>query len=135
MERPATTQTNQSDVGALKISEDVVAVIAGVAAAEVKGVTGMSGGIVGDISEILGKKNLSKGVKVDIGGKETSINMHVVVEYGVRIPEVAQKVQEKVKRAVEDMTGLKVREVNIHIQGVSFRGSSDQEVKQAQALE
>lgn len=106
--------------GDVRIADEVVGVIAGIAAGEVDGVVGMSGGFVGDISEILGKKNLSKGVKVEVGEREAAIDLFIVVEYGVRIPEVAQKVQENVKKAVESMTGLKVVEVNIHIQGVSF---------------
>lgn len=109
-----------SDVGVVKISEDVVSVIAGIAAGEVAGVTGMSGGLVGDMAEILGKKSLSKGVKVEVGEKEAAIDLFVVLDYGVRIPEVAQKIQENVKRSVEIMTGLDVVEVNIHVQGVSF---------------
>jgi uncharacterized alkaline shock family protein YloU len=104
----------------LKISDDVVSVIAGVAATEVEGVAGMSGGIVGDITEILGRKSLSKGVKVEVGERDVSIDLFMVVKYGSRIPEVAQKVQEKVKEAVEGMTGLNVVEVNIHVQGITF---------------
>ena len=80
----------------------------------------MSGGFAGGISEVLsGKKNLSKGIKVDSGEKETKIDVNIIVEYGVRIPDVAFEIQNKVKKAVENMTGLKVVEVNVHIQGVS----------------
>jgi len=109
------------EVGVLRISEEVVSVIAGLAAGEVEGVVGMSGGFVGDITEMLGKKkSLSKGVKVEVGEKEAAIDVFVVMEYGARIPEVAHKVQENVKRTVEIMTGLRVVEVNIHVQGVAF---------------
>ncbi len=110
-----------NNVGSVKISDDVVAVIAGIAATEVEGVVGMSGGIVGDITEILGKKNLSKGVKVEVGEREAALDLFVITEYGVRIPEVAYRIQEKVKQAVESMTALRVVEVNIHIQGVTFQ--------------
>ncbi len=104
----------------IKIADDVVAVIAGVAVSEVPGVAQMSGGFAGGISEVLsGKKNLSKGIKVDAGEKETKIDVNIIVEYGVRIPDVAFEIQNKVKNAVESMTGLKVVEVNVHIQGVS----------------
>ena len=100
----------------IKISDDVVSVIAGVAVSEVPGVAQMSGGL----SEVLsGKKNLSKGIKVETGEKETKIDVNIIVEYGVRIPDVAFEIQNKVKKAVESMTGLKVVEVNVHIQGVS----------------
>jgi len=121
LERPDEHDVSvDSDVGVVKISEDVVSVIAGIAAGEVAGVTGMSGGLVGDMVEILGKRSLSKGVKVEVGEREAAIDLFVVLDYGVRIPEVAQKIQENVKRSVEIMTGLEVVEVNIHVQGVSF---------------
>lgn len=103
----------------IKISDDVIAVIAGVAVSEVSGVAEMSGGFAGGISEVLsGKKNLSKGIKVESGEKETKIDVNIIVEYGTRIPDVAFEIQNKVKTAVENMTGLKVVEVNVHVQGV-----------------
>lgn len=104
----------------IKIADDVVAVIAGVAVSEVPGVAGMSGGFAGGISEVLsGKKNLAKGIKVEVGEKETKIDVNIIVEYGTRIPDVAFEIQNRVKKAVETMTGLKVLEVNVHVQGVS----------------
>jgi uncharacterized alkaline shock family protein YloU len=109
-----------NEKGSIKIADDVVGVIAGLAATEVEGVAGMSGGIVGGIAEILGRKNLSKGVKVEVGEKEATVDLYMIVNYGIRIPEVAWNVQENVKKAIENMTGLSVVEVNIHIQGVSF---------------
>ncbi|HEY5583943.1 MAG TPA: Asp23/Gls24 family envelope stress response protein [Ruminiclostridium sp.] len=113
------------DYGSVKISEEVVAIIAGIAATDVPGVAGMSGGIAGGIAEILGRKNLSKGVKVEVGEKEAAIDLYIIVEFGSRIPEVAWDIQEKVKTAVQTMTGLNVVEVNIHVQGVNF----DKEIK------
>ncbi|HBT48698.1 MAG: hypothetical protein XD49_0233 [Caldanaerobacter subterraneus] len=116
------------ELGSVKISEEVVSIIAGLAATEVPGVAGMSGGVVNGISEILGRKNLSKGVKVELGDKEATIDLYLIVDYGVRIPEVAWNVQENVKNAVENMTGLKVVEVNIHVQGVSMeKGNKKQQ--------
>ncbi len=106
--------------GSVRIANEVVGIIAGLAATEVKGVAGMSGGVVDGISELLKKKNLSKGVKVEVGEKEAAIDLYVVIEYGARIPEVAINIQENVKRTVEGMTGLKVVEVNVHVQGVQF---------------
>jgi uncharacterized alkaline shock family protein YloU len=106
--------------GAIRIADDVVAIIAGLAATEVEGVAGMSGGIAGGIVEMLGRKNLAKGVKVEVGEKEAAIDIFVIVLYNVRIPDVALKIQENVKKAIETMTGLKVVEVNVHVQGVSF---------------
>lgn len=109
-----------NEMGAIKITNEVVAIIAGIAAIEVPGVTTMSGGIAGGIAEALGRKNLSKGVKVEVGEKEAAIDLYVIVDYGCRIPEVAWNIQERVKKAVETMTGLNVVEVNIHVQGVNI---------------
>ncbi len=109
-----------SDMGTIKIADDVVGIIAGMAATQVEGVSAMSGGLAGGIVERLGRKNLSKGVKVEVGEKEAAVDIHVLVEYGCRIPEVASQIQARVKNAIESMTGLTVVEVNVHIQGVSF---------------
>lgn len=109
-----------SDIGTIRIADDVVAVIAGLAATEVKGVAAMSGGFAGGIAEVLGRRNLSKGVKVEVGTEEAKVDLHIVVTYGVRIPDVAWEIQENVKRAIELMTGLRVLQVNVHVQGVSF---------------
>lgn len=108
------------DNSEIKIADDVVAVIAGVAVSEVSGVAGMSGGFAGGITEVLsGKKNLAKGIKVEVGEKETKIDVNIIVEYGTRIPDVAFEIQNRVKKSVEAMTGLKVVEVNVHVQGVT----------------
>ncbi|MBC2580328.1 Asp23/Gls24 family envelope stress response protein [Clostridium sp. DJ247] len=110
---------NEIDMGIVKISDEVVGVIAGLATTEIKGIVGMSASLVGGITQILsGKKNLSKGVKVTVGENSAAIDLYVVVEYGVRIPDVALEVQENVKKAVESMTGLNVSAVNIHVQNV-----------------
>lgn len=108
------------DTGELKISEEVVAIISGISATEIDGIAGMSSSLAGEIVEMLGRKNLSKGVKVEVGEKEAAIDLYVIVNYGYRIPEVSWQVQEKVKKGVEKMTGLKVIEVNIHVQGINF---------------
>ncbi|SHE64865.1 Uncharacterized conserved protein YloU, alkaline shock protein (Asp23) family [Thermoanaerobacter uzonensis DSM 18761] len=131
MEENVNSNENQ-ELGTIKISEEVVSVIAGLAATEVPGVTGMSGGVVNGLSEMLGRKNLGKGVKVELGEKEVSIDLYLIVDYGVRIPEVAWNVQENVKNAVENMTGLKVVEVNIHVQGVNMdkENKKQQQVKE-----
>lgn len=106
--------------GTVRISDDVVAIIAGVAATEIDGVAGMSGGITGGITEMLGMKNLSKGVKVEVGDKEAAIDLYIIVEYGFNISELGEKVQQNVKSTVETMTGLNVIEVNVNIQGVNI---------------
>ena len=109
-----------SELGAVRIADEVVSIIAGLAATEISGVASMSGGIVGGLAEALGRKNLSKGVKVDVGEEEAAVDLSLIVGYGSRIPDVAWAVQENVKKAVESMTGLKVVRVNVHVQGVSF---------------
>lgn len=115
------TMINNS-IGSVRIADEVVEVIAGMAASEVEGVAEMSGGFVGDIANMLTRgKNASKGIKVEVGDKEASVDLFLAVEYGVSIPQVAQKVQEAVKDAIEGMTGLKVLEINVHIQGIAFK--------------
>lgn len=115
----------------IKISDDVVAVIAGVAVSEVPGVAGMAGGFAGGISEVFsGKKNLAKGIKVEIDKKDAKIDVNIIVEYGSRIPDVAFEIQTRVKKAVESMTGLNVEEVNVHVQGVNTDVSSKEETEQ-----
>lgn len=107
--------------GTVRISDEVVGVIAGLAALEVQGVAGMSGsGFAGSVVEMLGKRNLSKGVKVTVGDQQAALELSIIVEYGVLIPVVAQNVQDNVRRAVESMTGLQVVEVNVHVHGVDF---------------
>ncbi|MDD3156900.1 Asp23/Gls24 family envelope stress response protein [Anaeromusa sp.] len=110
----------QNEVGIIRIADEVVGIIAGMAATEIPGVAGMSGGLVGGIAEMLGKKNLAKGVKVEVGEKEAAVDLYVIMEYGVRLPDIAIQVQENVKHAIESMTGLEVVEVNVHVQGVGF---------------
>ncbi len=115
-----TTGENRSKYGTVKISNEVVAIIAGLAATEVEGVSSMSGGLTGDITEMLGMKNLSKGVKVEVGEKEAAIDLFIIVDYGSKISEVATNVQKNVKDRVETMTGLRVVEVNVNVQGVNI---------------
>lgn len=110
----------QKDSNGIKISNDVIAVIAGVAVSEVSGVASMSGGFAGGITEaIKGKKNLAKGIKVDANEKEAKIDVNIIVEFGSRIPDVAFEIQNRVKKAVENMTGIKVTDVNVNVQGVN----------------
>ena len=121
------TLENNSNI---KIADDVIAVIAGAAASEVPGVASMAGGFAGGISEVFsGKKNFAKGIKVEAGEKETRIDVNIIVEYGVRIPDVAFEIQNRVKKAVEGMTGLKVIDVNVHVQGVNTDANNVEEEK------
>lgn len=111
----------------IKIADDVVATIAGKAAMEVKGVYSMSGGFAGGISEVFGKKNYTKGIKVDNTEKGLKIDVNIIVEYGARIPDVAYEIQNRVKKVVENMTGLNIEEVNVHIQGVNTEAQNKEE--------
>lgn len=108
------------NIGEVQIADEVVASIAGLAATEVKGVTSTSGNVTNELVEKFGKKNLSKGVKVSVSPDEVSVDMALTLDYGYGIPETAKQVQEKVKLAIENMTGLKVKEVNIRIAGVNI---------------
>lgn len=127
-----TVYDSNTNNGTVTYANDVIATIAGVAATEVSGVAGMSGGISSGITEMLGKKNLTKGVKVEVGTQEAAIDLNIVVEYGSELHKVAEAVQENVKKAVEIMTGLQVVEVNVNILGVNVKaedGNSVQKLK------
>ena len=113
--------TEKEGMGEIRISSDVVSIIASNAALEVEGIASFGGGIAGNLSQVLGRKNPYKGVKVEVTeNREVNIDLHIVVEYGVRIPDVAWKLQERIKQNVEQMTGLHVEEINVHVQGVNF---------------
>lgn len=120
MENEKDLVKNESGLGAIKIADEVVSIIAGLAATEIEGIAGMSGGVVGGIAEMLGRKNFSKGVKVEVGEREAAVDLYIIVKYGARIPDVALSAQENIKKAIETMTGLSVVEVNVHVQGVHF---------------
>lgn len=111
----------KTDIGTIQIAPEVIEVIAGLATVEISGVAGMSGGFAGGIAELLGRKNLSKGVKVEVGQREAAVDVNIIIEFGNRIPEVASEIQRNVKHAIESMTGLHVVEVNVHIHDVHFK--------------
>ena len=115
-----TAEVEKADT--IQISDEVVAVIAGMTVAEVSGVAEMAGGFAGGISEVFsGKKNMTKGIKVEINDKSVVIDVNIIVEYGSRIPDVAFDIQKRIKASVENMTGLNVEQVNVHVQGVSTK--------------
>jgi uncharacterized alkaline shock family protein YloU len=120
MENEKVLDKQGNNLGSIRIADEVVSIIAGLAATEIEGIAGMSGGLVGGIAEMLGRKNFAKGVKVEVGEKEAAVDLYIIVKYGVRIPDIAIAAQENVKQAIENMTGLAVVEVNIHVQGVGF---------------
>ncbi|WP_106768085.1 Asp23/Gls24 family envelope stress response protein [Paenibacillus faecalis] len=119
------TEFERTEIGQIQIAPEVIEVIAGLATVEVKGVAGMSGGFANGIVELLGGKNLSKGVTVEVGQREAAVDVSVIVEYGHRLPEVAGEIQRNVKRSIENMTGLTVVEVNVHIHDVHFAKTSE----------
>ena len=110
--------TTIETVNTVKISNEAVATYVGIAIVEVSGVYGMSGTLAGITEAISGKKSYTRGVKVEVTDKTAKIDVSIVVEYGARIPDVAFEIQTKVKKAVETMTGLKVSEVNVNVNGV-----------------
>ena len=118
-------ETNKPEInnefGSIRIADEVVATVAGLAASDVEGVAAMSGNWGTDFVERLGRKNFSKGIRVDVIGEETNIDIYIIVEFGYAIPEVAANVQKDVKVAIETMTGLKVSTVNVHISAVSMK--------------
>ncbi|MCC3379722.1 Asp23/Gls24 family envelope stress response protein [Paenibacillus farraposensis] len=117
------TEFERTEIGEIQIAPEVIEVIAGLATVEVQGVAGMSGGFAGGFAELLGRKNLSKGVKVEVGQREAAVDVSVIIEYGNRLPEVAAAIQHNVKRSIETMTGLNVVEVNVQIHDVQFKNA------------
>ena len=107
-------------IGEVRIADEVVAIIAGLAATEVDGVDSMAGNITNELVGMLGMKILSKGVKVDVTEEHVSVDLSLNIKYGYNIPEVSERVQERVKSAIENMTGLTVLDVNVKIAGVNM---------------
>lgn len=112
------TMKTSSEIGEVKIADDVVATIAGLAATEIDGVAAMQGNLTNEIVGKLGVRNLSKGVKIELMEGLVRVELSIMMKYGCSIPKTCQAVQDKVKNAIENMTGLKVEYVNIHIVGV-----------------
>ena len=107
-------------MGEVRIADEVVAIIAGLAATEVDGVDSMAGNITNELVGKLGMKNLSKGVKVDVTEEHVSVDLSLNIKYGYNIPDVSERVQDRMKSAIENMTGLTVLDVNIRIAGVNI---------------
>lgn len=121
-------QELNTELGIVRIADEVVSTVAGLAAVEVEGVASMSGSWGSELVEKLGRKNFGKGIKVEVADQQTRIDIFVVIEYGYQIPKVAEMVQKEVKVAVETMTGLTVSAVNIHVVGVSLKKEEEIEV-------
>jgi uncharacterized alkaline shock family protein YloU len=108
-------------MGTIRIADEVVATVAGIAAAEVEGVASLSGGWSTDLVERLGKKNMGKGIKVEVQDDSTNIDISIITKFGYPIPKIAETVQQEVKQAVENMTGLTVKAVNVNIVAVAIK--------------
>lgn len=116
---PLNVEKDIESTGSITYANEVIAIIAGVATSEVDGIAGMvtSGGL----TDILGRnRNITRGVKVELGTEETSVDLYVIIEYGTPIQKAARDAQENVRKAIETMTGLRVVRVDVHVQGVSF---------------
>ena len=111
----------EDNLGEIQIADEVVAIIAGLATTEVEGVSSMAGNITNELVSRLGAKNLSKGVRITMEDNKVSADVAVNIAYGYAIPEVSEKVQEKVKSAIENMTGLEVDHVNVRIAEVDMK--------------
>lgn len=112
------------NLGTVQIADDVVAIIAGLAATEVEGVKAMAGNITNELVAKLGMKNLSKGVEVEVDNNRVKVGVSLILSYGYKIPDVSNKVQDKVKTAIENMTGLKVSAVNVRIANVDIENNN-----------
>ncbi|MFC4100970.1 Asp23/Gls24 family envelope stress response protein [Paenibacillus xanthanilyticus] len=113
--------TEDLQTGIIRISDDVVATIAGLAALETPGIAAMSGGISEGLAKRISGKNVQKGVSVEVGQLEAAIDLRIIVQYGIPIHEVCRVLQDNVREAVENMTGLNVVEVNVKVEGVAFK--------------
>ena len=109
-----------SELGNIRIADDVVKTIAAKAVTDVEGVYKLAGGVVDEVSKMLGKKRPTNGVKVEVGEVECSIEVYLVIKYGYKIPEVAEEVQKAILEAVSNLSGLKVVEVNVYVQNVKI---------------
>lgn len=122
MNEHSALEMNQSDssLGKVEIAPEVIEVIAGIAASEIEGVAEMRGNFAAGVVERFGRKNHGKGVKVDLSDDGIVIDVYCVIEFGVSIPTVAQKVQDNIRQALLNMTALEINEINIHVVGVQF---------------
>ncbi|MEE1193503.1 MAG: Asp23/Gls24 family envelope stress response protein [Phascolarctobacterium sp.] len=120
-------EENLEDYGDIRIADEVISIVASLAAQEVPGVLSMSGGLTDGINRFLGKENASKGVRLKFEGKTVNASVYINVEYGSCIPEIALEVQEKVKEAIEAMTGYEVQFVDVNVEGVAKRQATELE--------
>ncbi|MDP4133179.1 MAG: Asp23/Gls24 family envelope stress response protein [Bacillota bacterium] len=119
--------SNVENTDSVKISEEVIAIITGVAASDIEGVSNVgNSGIAANWTEIIaGKKNNSKGIKIELNEEKVIIDINITVNYGTCIPDVARNVQDAVKKSVEEMTGLVVEKVNVRVAGIKLKTEND----------
>jgi uncharacterized alkaline shock family protein YloU len=125
----------EAEGGRIIFADEVVATIAALAVSDVDGVSALSGGVVEGITEMLGKKNVTKGVKVEVGAEEAAVDVSVSIKYGYKIKEVCEKIQQAVKSAIETMTGLRVVEINVLVQSVVFEPTEKEDARNAKRKE
>ncbi len=125
----------EAEGGRIIFADEVVATIAALAVSDVDGVSALSGGVVEGITEMLGKKNVTKGVKVEVGTEEAAVDVSVSIKYGYKIKEVCEKIQQAVKSAIETMTGLRVVEINVLVQSVVFEPTEKEDARSAKRKE
>lgn len=118
---------HSTNLGKVEIAPEVIEVIAGIASAEVEGVASMRGNFATGVAEKLGRKHHGKGIKVELGEEGILIDVYVVMQFGVSIPDIAKKIQDNVRQALLNMTALEVNEINIHVVGVQFEQKADEE--------
>ncbi len=128
-----TDPTKEGD--SIKISSEVVAVIAGIVSSDIPGIAGMSGGLVGGIAEKLGRKDLTKGIKVHVEEETVIIDMNVIAEYGTSIVESTDKLKQAIRSSVEKTTGLKVKAININVLGINIPGEESAVEKKVEEKE
>nr|WP_255574590.1 Asp23/Gls24 family envelope stress response protein [Halobacillus sp. Nhm2S1] len=121
--------TDGSTLGNIEIAPEVIEVIAGIAVSEVAGVASMRGNFASGVAERLGKKNHGKGVKVELTENGILIDAYVVMDYGISIPDTAQKIQDNTRQALKNMTALDINEINVHIVGVQMETGKEEEVE------
>ena len=125
----------EAEGGRIIFADEVVATIAALAVSDVDGVSSLSGGVVEGITEMFGKKNVTKGVKVEVGTEEAAVDVSVSIKYGYKIKEVCEKIQQAIKSAIETMTGLRVVEINVFVQSVVFEPVEKEDTRNAKRKE
>jgi len=120
-------ENDHSSLGTVEIAPEVIEVIAGIAASEVEGLFAMRGNFASGVAERLGRKTHNKGVKVELIDDGISIDLFVILNFGVSIPEVAERLQSNIRQALKNMTALEIAEINVHVVGIQIDSYDDPE--------